>query len=190
MKVARNHLDLLFHNLFKMPRVFFITGTSTGFGAHLVQTVIDAGDVAVATARNPSQLSFKNTSEKNYLAVKLDVTKHHDIESAFKTTLDKFGRVDVVVNNAGYGLSGPFEELDEKHIRQQMEVNFFGLINVTKKAMEVMRDQKPSGGLIQQVRRPCQPRENMSSNRDVGDLNRRSTRSSFVQHILRFEMGG
>ena len=139
-----------------MPRVFFITGTSTGFGAHLVQTVIDAGDIAVATARNPSQLSFKNTSEKNYLAVKLDVTKHHDIESAFKTTLDKFGRVDVVVNNAGYGLSGPFEELDEKHIRQQMEVNFFGLINVTKKAMEVMRDQKPSGGLIQQVCHSCQ----------------------------------
>ncbi|MCJ1360645.1 MAG: hypothetical protein MMC33_010654 [Icmadophila ericetorum] len=134
-----------------MPRVFLITGTSTGFGQHLVQKVIDEGDIAVASARNPSQLSFKNTSEKNYLAVKLDVTKHHDIESAFKTTLDKFGRVDVVVNNAGYGLSGPFEELDEKQVRHQMEVNFFGLIHVTKKAMEVMRDQKPSGGLIQQV---------------------------------------
>ena len=57
----------------------------------------------------------------------------------------------MVVNNAGYGLSGPFEELAEEQIRTQMEVNFFGLIAVTKKAMQVMREQKPSGGLIQQV---------------------------------------
>lgn len=57
----------------------------------------------------------------------------------------------MVVNNAGYGLSGPFEELEEKHVRTQMEVNFFGLMAVTKKAMEVMREQRPSGGLIQQV---------------------------------------
>ena len=59
--------------------------------------------------------------------------------------------MDVVVNNAGFGLSGPFEELADDQIRKQMEVNFFGLINVTRKAMEVMREQKPSGGLIQQV---------------------------------------
>lgn len=59
--------------------------------------------------------------------------------------------MDVVVNNAGYGLAGPFEELDEQSARTQMEVNFFGLIAVTKKAMSVMREQKPSGGLIQQV---------------------------------------
>lgn len=55
------------------------------------------------------------------------------------------------MNNAGYGLSGPFEELEDEHVRKQMEVNFFGLMAVTKKAMEVMRDQTPSGGLIQQV---------------------------------------
>lgn len=59
--------------------------------------------------------------------------------------------MDVVVNNAGFGLSGPFEELSDSQIRKQMEVNFFGLINVTRKAMEVMRSQTPSGGLIQQV---------------------------------------
>ena len=134
-----------------MPRVFLITGTSTGFGANLVQEVLDAGDIAVATARKPESLSFKNTSPKNYLAVKLDVTKSEDIDSAFKAALDKFGRVDVVVNNAGYGLSGPFEELADEQIKTQMDVNFFGLIAVTRKAMEVMREQKPSGGLIQQV---------------------------------------
>ncbi|CAO1602343.1 hypothetical protein XANCAGTX0491_005959 [Xanthoria calcicola] len=134
-----------------MPRVFLITGTSTGFGRHLVQIVIDAGDIAVATARNPSTLSFQNTAPKNYLAVKLDVTSTSDVDNAFSEALSKFGRVDVVINNAGYGLSGPFEELEDKDIRTQMEVNFFGLLNVTKKAMAVMREQKPSGGLIQQV---------------------------------------
>ncbi|KAI4103248.1 MAG: hypothetical protein LQ339_004351 [Xanthoria mediterranea] len=134
-----------------MPRVFLITGTSTGFGRHLVQIVIDAGDIAVATARNLSTLSFQNTTPKNYLAVKLDVTSTSDIDNAFSEALSKFRRVDVVINNAGYGLSGPFEELEDKDIRTQMEVNFFGLLNVTKKAMAVMREQKPSGGLIQQV---------------------------------------
>ncbi|KAI4113119.1 MAG: hypothetical protein LQ345_005834 [Seirophora villosa] len=104
-----------------------------------------------ATARDPSALSFRNTTPENYLPLKLDVTSASDIESAFSSTLEKFKRVDVVVNNAGYGLSGPFEELEEKHVRTQMEVNFFGLMAVTKKAMEVMREQRPSGGLIQQV---------------------------------------
>ncbi|KAI4162187.1 MAG: hypothetical protein LQ342_004207 [Letrouitia transgressa] len=99
----------------------------------------------------PEGLSFRGTNAKNYLAVKLDVTKKEDIESAFQKALSQFGRVDVVVNNAGYGLSGPFEELDEPHVRMQMEVNFFGLIAVTKKSMEVVREQKPSGGLIQQI---------------------------------------
>lgn len=88
---------------------------------------------------------------QNFLAVKLDVTKKADIDAAFKAATDKFKRVDVVVNNAGYGLSGVFEELTEQQYRTQMEVNFFGLIEVTKKALEVMREQKPSGGVIQQV---------------------------------------
>lgn len=89
-----------------MPRVFFITGTSTGFGANLVQEVLDRGDFAVATARKPDTLSFKGTSDDNYLPVKLDVTIPQDIQSAFAAALHKFGRIDVVVNNAGYGLSG------------------------------------------------------------------------------------
>jgi len=134
-----------------MPRVFLITGTSTGFGKYLVQEVIDKGDIAVATARKPEALSFENTTSKNYLAVKLDVTKPEDIEAAFKKAVSTFGRVDVVVNNAGYGLAGPFEEVSEEQARTQMEVNYFGLIAVTRKALAVMRDQKPSGGLIQNV---------------------------------------
>ena len=93
-----------------MPRVFLITGTSTGFGKHLVQEVLDKGDIAVATARNPSTLSFENTNPENYLAVKLDVTIPKDIDLAFTAALEHFGRVDVVINNAGYTLSGPFSK--------------------------------------------------------------------------------
>lgn len=134
-----------------MPRVFFITGTSTGFGNHLVQEVIDRGDICVATARKPESLKFQNTNSKNYLAIKLDVTNESDIQSSFSQALKTFGRIDVVVNNAGYGLAGVFEELTAEQIKTQMDVNLFGLMRVTKKAMEVMREQKPSGGLIQQV---------------------------------------
>ncbi|TAQ90776.1 hypothetical protein B7494_g914 [Chlorociboria aeruginascens] len=134
-----------------MPRVFFITGTSTGFGSHLVQEVIHRGDIAVATARKPEALKFKGTNDKNYLPLKLDVTSSADIASSFKSAVDKFGRIDVVVNNAGYGLAGVFEELTDQQIKTQMDVNFFGLMAVTKKAMETMREQKPSGGVIQNV---------------------------------------
>lgn len=83
--------------------------------------------------------------------MKLDVTSNEQIEAAFGQALKTFGRVDVLVNNAGYGLSGVFEEVTEAQARTQMEVNFFGLIQTTRKALSVMREQKPPGGLIQNV---------------------------------------
>ncbi|KAF2684203.1 NAD(P)-binding protein [Lentithecium fluviatile CBS 122367] len=132
------------------PRIFLITGTSTGFGAELVKVVLKNGDYVVATARDSSKLSFDGANSNNSLFLDLDVTKQDSISKAFDETIKKFRRVDVVVNNAGYGLSGPFETLSDAQIRTQMEVNFFGLINVTRKAVEVMRDLK-TGGVIQQV---------------------------------------
>ena len=95
---------------------------------------------------NLESLSFPGTTDKNYLALPLDVTSKPSIDKAFAAAIEKFGRVDVVVNNAGYGLCGCFEELSDQQIRQQMEINFFGLIDVTRKALETMREQKPSGG--------------------------------------------
>jgi NAD(P)-dependent dehydrogenase (short-subunit alcohol dehydrogenase family) len=133
------------------PRVFFITGTSTGFGQDYVKVILQNGDHVVATARNSSKLKFDGANDNNSLFVDLDVTSKPSIEKAFDAALKKFGRVDVVCNNAGYGLSGEFESLSDKQIRTQMEVNFFGLIDVTRKAMEVMREQSPKGGVIQQV---------------------------------------
>jgi NAD(P)-dependent dehydrogenase (short-subunit alcohol dehydrogenase family) len=134
-----------------VPRVFLVTGTSTGFGKEYVQEILAKGDYVAATARKSSLLSFEGSNDKNTLLVDLDVTSKDSIEKAFEATLKKFGRLDVVCNNAGYGLSGEFESLSDKQIRTQMEVNFFGLLDVTRKAMEVMRDQRPSGGIIQQV---------------------------------------
>ncbi|KAG9195241.1 hypothetical protein G6011_361 [Alternaria panax] len=132
------------------PRVFLITGCSTGFGEEFVKVVLQKGDYVVATARNSSKLSFDGANDSNSLLVDLDVTKRESIDKAFDAAIKKFGKVDVVCNNAGYGLNGPFETFSENQIRQQMEINFFGLIDVTRKAMETMRDLK-TGGVIQQV---------------------------------------
>ncbi|KAL7008177.1 hypothetical protein EMMF5_002359 [Cystobasidiomycetes sp. EMM_F5] len=134
------------------PRVFLITGTSTGFGNEYVKIILAKGDHVVATARNSSKLDFtsEGATEENFLAVDLDVTDKSSIDKAFKAGIAKFKHIDVVCNNAGYGLGGEFESLSEKQIRTQMEINFFGLIDVTRKALEVMREQK-TGGRIQQV---------------------------------------
>ncbi|KAJ6033953.1 Short-chain dehydrogenase/reductase SDR [Penicillium canescens] len=134
-----------------MPKVFLVTGTSTGFGHDLIQEVLNRGDIAIATARNPASLKFENIKEDNYFTLALDVTRPESIKGAFSQAVERFGRIDVVVNNAGYGLTGCFEEYTDEQIRTQMEVNFFGLVNVTREAMATMRAQEPSGGVIQQV---------------------------------------
>ncbi len=135
-----------------MPRVFLLTGTSSGFGQFYAQEVLDRGDIVVATARDPSGLRFSGAREDNYLALRLDVVDRASIAAAFAATLARFGRVDVVVNNAGYGLAGAFEEYTDEQVRRQMEVNFFGVLDVTREALAVMRDrQTPPGGLIQQI---------------------------------------
>ncbi|UZJ53017.1 hypothetical protein CBS101457_002337 [Exobasidium rhododendri] len=133
-----------------MSKVFFITGCTSGFGNELVKKVLKSGDKAVACSRNSSKLSFSDASEKNYLGVDLDVTSQSSVDSAFKKAVSHFKNIDVVVNNAGYGLNGEFESLTEEQIRKQMEVNFFGLIKVTKRALEHMRESG-KGGVIQQV---------------------------------------
>lgn len=133
------------------PRVFLITGTSTGFGAEYVKHILSHGDKVVATARKPESLSFEGGTSDNLLTCRLDVTDKESIEDAFEQAIRKFGRVDVVVNNAGYGLAGCFEEYTEEQIRQQMEINFFGLIDVTRTALHHLRTQSPPGGTIQQI---------------------------------------
>ncbi|KXT14400.1 hypothetical protein AC579_8367 [Pseudocercospora musae] len=138
------------------PQVFLITGTSTGLGNELVKKCLAEGDKVVATARNSSKLKFDGTTKDNFLAIDLDVTDQRAVDKAFDAALEQFGRVDVVgytdIFKAGYGLCGEFESCSEKQARTQMEVNFFGLMYVTRKALKVMREvNKPAGGKIQQV---------------------------------------
>ena len=134
------------------PQVFFITGTSTGFGYHYVEKCLQSGDKVVATARNSSKLQFPSATAENLLTLDCDVTNQSSIDAAFAKALSHFHRIDVVVNNAGYGLSGEFESLTDPQIRKQMEVNFFGLLNVTRAALEIMREKNsPPGGRIQQI---------------------------------------
>lgn len=129
-------------------KVWFITGTSAGIGRELAETALENGYRVVATARKPEVL--KDLTEKypeTVLTLKLDVTDKTDVTEAVNQTIEKFGRIDVVVNNAGYGLLGAVEEPSDEQIRGQFETNFFGVINVVRESLPVLRRQK-SGHII------------------------------------------
>jgi NAD(P)-dependent dehydrogenase (short-subunit alcohol dehydrogenase family) len=129
-------------------KVWFITGTSAGIGRELAETALEKGYKVVATARKPEVL--QDLAEKYpeaVLTLKLDVTKKNDIAEAIGKTIEKFGKIDVVVNNAGYGLLGAVEEPGDEQIRQQFETNFFGVINVVREVLPTLRSQK-SGHII------------------------------------------
>jgi NAD(P)-dependent dehydrogenase (short-subunit alcohol dehydrogenase family) len=129
-------------------RVWFITGASTGFGRLLAEQVLAAGERAVATARKPEQiaeLSAKNP--ENCLTVALDVTEDSAIEAAVDAAIQKFGRIDVLVNNAGYGLAGAIEEATEIEYMPVFETNVFGLIRVTRAVLPHLRKQR-SGHIV------------------------------------------
>ena len=129
-------------------KVWFITGTSAGIGRELAETALEKGYKVVATARKPEVL--KDLAEKypeTVLTVKLDVTDKSDVTEAINKSIEKFGRIDVVVNNAGYGLLGAIEEPSDEQIRQQFETNLFGVINVVREVLPTLRSQK-SGHII------------------------------------------
>ena len=129
-------------------KVWFITGTSAGIGRALAETALEKGYKVAATARKPEVL--QDLAEKypdTVLTLKLDVTNKNDIAEAVGKTIEKFGRIDVVVNNAGYGLLGAVEEPSDEQIRGQFETNVFGVINVVREALPILRRQK-SGHII------------------------------------------
>lgn len=132
----------------KTPKVWFITGSSTGFGRSLAEAVLKHGDRVVATARKPEQLDglihLYPTAAK---AVRLDVTKPQDVRDAVKAAIDAFGRIDVVVNNAGFASVGAIEALSDDVIRRQFETNVFGALNVTRAVLPTLRQQR-SGHIL------------------------------------------
>ncbi len=128
---------------------WLITGSSRGFGRALAIAALAAGDHVVATARNPEQLAdLVEQDPDRALAVALDVTDQTTVGSAFDAALDRFGRVDVVVNNAGYANVAPVETGPEEDFRRQFETNFWGVYNVSKAALPVLR--RFGGGTIVQ----------------------------------------
>ena len=132
-----------------MIRTWFITGASRGFGRRLTEAVLEAGDHVVATARRPEQLDeLVARYGERMRAVALDVTDAAAASRALKEATDTFGRLDVVVNNAGYANSAPIEEMAEEDFRTQIETNLFGVVNVTRAALPILRAQR-SGVFVQ-----------------------------------------
>jgi NAD(P)-dependent dehydrogenase (short-subunit alcohol dehydrogenase family) len=129
-------------------RVWFITGASTGFGRKLAEAVLAKGDRVVATARNPETVAdLERQNPSQVRAVRLDVTDLVQVKASVQAAIGAFGRIDVLVNNAGYGLLGAVEEVSDAQIRQQFETNLFGLLNVTRAVLPLLREQK-SGHIL------------------------------------------
>lgn len=132
-----------------MTKVWFVTGSTRGFGRALVRTALEAGDAVAATARRPELLAdLVDDFGDRILRLPLDVTDGPAAAAALTAARERFGRVDVVVNNAGYANVAPIETGDEQDFRVQFETNFWGVYHVSKAAIPVLREQ--GGGLIVQ----------------------------------------
>ena len=129
-------------------KVWFITGTSSGFGRILAEEVLAKGDKVVATARKPEVLQdliekYPDTAR----AVKLDVTDLEEVKNSIQAAVKEFGRIDVLINNAGYALVGAIEEANNEEIQKQFDTNVFGVVNVIREALPILREQK-SGHIV------------------------------------------
>jgi len=130
-------------------KVWFITGSSKGFGRVWVEAALARGDKVAATARNPDTLAdLVKTYGDNIAALKLDVTNKADVNETVAETKRRFGRIDVAINNAGYGLFGAIEEISDAEARAQLETNVLGALWVTQAVLPIMRAQA-SGHIIQ-----------------------------------------
>ncbi len=129
-------------------KVWLITGSSTGFGRSLTEAVLKQGYRVVATARKPEQLSeLVNQYPETAKAIRLDVTNPQEVREAVNMALDAFGRIDVLVNNAGYGALGAIEEISDEAIHRQFETNVFGALDVMRAVLPTLRQQR-SGHIL------------------------------------------
>jgi NAD(P)-dependent dehydrogenase (short-subunit alcohol dehydrogenase family) len=127
-------------------KVWFVTGAGRGMGVDIAKAALAAGHAVVATGRNPERVSAALGTHDNLLAVKLDVTDPADAQAAMQAAVERFGRIDVLVNNAGNFYAGFFEEITPGDFRAQVETTLFGPINVTRAVLPVMRAQR--SGLV------------------------------------------
>lgn len=127
--------------------VWFVTGAGRGMGASIVRAALAVGDAVVASARRPEELAAAFGGDARVHTVRLDVTSVDDAASAAAEAVDTFGRIDVLVNNAGVSFKGFFEEMSPRQVEQQLATNLIGPMNVTRAVLPVMRRQR-SGHLI------------------------------------------
>ncbi len=120
-------------------KVWFITGASRGFGALITTRALAQGDAVVATARNPQAITERFGEHPNLLPIALDVTDDRQATAAAKTAIDRFGRIDILLNNAGFGLMGAVEEATVDEVEAVYRTNVFGLLNVTRAVLPFMR---------------------------------------------------
>lgn len=131
-----------------MSKVWFITGSSRGLGKSLTKAVLEKGDNVAATARNPKQLNDLVEKYPNQiLALALDVTDKTQIHTAVEQTIKHFGRIDVLVNNAGFGIAGAIEEFSDEQMKSQLDVNLYAPIEVTRAVLPYLRKQR-SGSIF------------------------------------------
>jgi NAD(P)-dependent dehydrogenase (short-subunit alcohol dehydrogenase family) len=127
-------------------RVWLVTGAGRGMGTDIAKAALAAGNAVVATGRDPKRVTAAIGAHDDLLAVKLDVTNPDDAKAAAQAAVDKFGRIDVLVNNAGNFIAGFFEEISPDDFRAQVETNLFGPLNVTRAVLPGMRQQR--SGLV------------------------------------------
>jgi NAD(P)-dependent dehydrogenase (short-subunit alcohol dehydrogenase family) len=128
-------------------KIWFITGASRGFGALVAERALKKGDGVVATARNPKTITERFGEHPNLLAVKLDVAVEEQAIAAAKAAIDRFGRIDVLLNNAGFGLMGAIEEASASEIEAVYRTNVFGLLTVCRAVLPYMRKAR-SGRIL------------------------------------------
>jgi NAD(P)-dependent dehydrogenase (short-subunit alcohol dehydrogenase family) len=129
-------------------KVWFITGCSTGFGRELAKEVLTLGYKAVVTARKVEDVEdIVKEFPDNAFALKLDVTKPEEIKASVEQAVKHFGTIDILVNNAGIGYFGAIEESEDEEVRKMFEINFWGLANMTKEVLPILRKQK-SGHIL------------------------------------------
>jgi NAD(P)-dependent dehydrogenase (short-subunit alcohol dehydrogenase family) len=133
----------------RMTKIWFITGSSRGLGRSLTEAVLENGDKVAATARNPETLNDLVEKYPGHIyPIKLDVTAYDEVYKAVAATIAHFGKIDVLVNNAGFGIAGAAEAYTREQVRSQLETNLYAPIEITRAVLPYMRRQR-SGRILQ-----------------------------------------
>ncbi|MGF6805116.1 NAD(P)-dependent dehydrogenase (short-subunit alcohol dehydrogenase family) [Paraburkholderia sp. Clong3] len=159
----------------RFKRVWFVTGASRGLGALIAQAALANGNAVVAAGRNVRAIIERLGESSALLPVALDVTDEEQAKRAAQAALAKFGRIDVLVNNAGFGLLAAVEESADADVRRRYDTNVFGLLNVTRAVLPVMRGQPPIEDTL--ITWP----ERIARRRDSGCIARRNSPSKALR---------